>query len=116
MRNENFVRAELDYELLLIGFLIKSIIDFKVDNDLIEKVEKELDKCHLLLNTKSNKDIRNEAQYFKYKTIVYFYKNEKKEADEFLEKAIKKYELMNCYDDIKELREYINNIKNYKIG
>lgn len=110
MKKENFVRAELDYELLLIGVLIKKIKENKEQDDLIKRIENELDKCENLFNTKSYKDIRNEAQYFRYRAILYAYKKEDNLKKEYLDKAIDDYKLMNCHKDIKELNEIINNI------
>lgn len=109
MRKENFVRAELDYELLLIGVLIPRLEEG--DNKIIERIEDELDKCEYLFNTKSYKDIRNEAQYFRYRAIIYAYKKEEELKKEYLDKAIEDYKLMNCHKDIEALKEIINNIK-----
>lgn len=109
MKKENFIRAELDYELLLIGVLIERLKENK--NELIEKIELELDKCENLFNTKSHKDIRNEAQYFKYRAIINGYKKEEKLKNEYLEKAINNYKLMNCNEDIEELKDTIKSIK-----
>ena len=111
MKKENFVRAELDYELLLIGVLIQKIKENKEQDDLIKKIENELDKCENLFNTKSYKDIRNEAQYFRYRAILYAYKKEEELKEEYLDKAIDDYKLMNCHKDINDLNEIINNIK-----
>lgn len=109
MRKENFIRAELDYELLLIGVLIPKLE--KGEHKIIEKIENELDKCEYLFNNKSYKDIRNEAQYFRYRAIIYAYKKEEELKKEYLDKAVDDYKLMNCYKDIQELEEIINNIK-----
>lgn len=109
MRKENFVRAELDYELLLIGVLIPRLEEG--DHKIIEKIEDELDKCEYLFNTKSYKDIRNEAQYFRYRAIIYAYKKEEELKKEYLDKAIEDYKLMNCHKDIDDLKKTINNIK-----
>ncbi len=110
MKKENFVRAELDYELLLIGVLIQKLGEHEDKNTLTEKIENELDKCEDLFNTKSYKDIRNEAQYFRYRAILYAYKKEDELKEEYLDKAIDDYKLMNCYKDIKELNEIINKV------
>ena len=109
MRKENFIRAELDYELLLIGVLIPKLEEN--NNKFIEKIENELDKCEYLFNTKSYKDIRNEAQYFRYRAIIYAYKKEEELKKEYLDKAIEDYKLINCNIDIKNLKEIINNIR-----
>ncbi len=110
MKKENFVRAELDYELLLIGVLIQKLEEHEDKNTLTEKIENELDKCEDLFNTKSYKDIRNEAQYFRYRAILYAYKKEETLKKEYLDKAIDDYKLMNCHKDIKELNEIINKV------
>ena len=110
MQKENFVRAELDYELLLIGVLIQKLEEDK-KHELIERIETELDKCENLFKTKSYKDIRNEAQYFRYRAIMYAYKKEEQLKNEYVEKAIEDYKLMNCHNDIENLKETINNIK-----
>lgn len=110
MKKENFVRAELDYELLLIGVLIQKLGEHEDKNTLTEKIENELDKCEDLFNTKSYKDIRNEAQYFRYRAILYAYKKEDELKEEYLDKAIDDYKLMNCHKDIKELNEIINKV------
>lgn len=109
MQKENFVRAELDYELLLIGVLIPKLKEN--ETELIKRIETELDKCEYLFNTKSYKDIRNEAQYFRYRAMIYAYKKEEQLKNEYLEKAIEDYKLMNCHEDIENLKETINNIK-----
>ncbi len=109
MRKENFIRAELDYELLLIGVLITKLE--KGEHKIIEKIENELDKCEYLFNNKSYKDIRNEAQYFRYRAVIYAYKKEEELKKEYLDKAIEDYKLMNCHKDIEALKEIINNIK-----
>lgn len=109
MKKENFVRAELDYELLLIGVLISKLKEN--EEDLIQRIETELYKCEYLFNTKSYKDIRNEAQYFRYRAMIYAYKKEEQLKNEYLEKAIEDYKLMNCHEDIENLKEIINNIK-----
>ncbi len=110
MKKENFVRAELDYELLLIGVLIQKIEESKEQDDIIQRIEIELDKCENLFNTRSYKDIRNEAQYFRYRAILYAYKKEENLKKEYIDKAINDYKLMNCYKDIKDLNEIINNV------
>lgn len=109
MQKENFVRAEIDYELLLIGVLIPKLKEN--EKELIKRIEAELDKCEYLFNTKSYKDIRNEAQYFRYRAMIYAYKKEEQLKNEYCKKAIEDYKLMNCHEDIENLKETINSIK-----
>lgn len=48
----------------------------------------------------NSKDIRNEAFYYRLKAIIGNYENNPEEKNEFIEKAIELYRLMNCKQDI----------------
>lgn len=108
MKKENFVRAELDYELLLIGVLLQKFQENSNNVEYLDKIEEELDKCDILFNTKSYKDIRNEAQYCKYRSIIYLYKNNKELSMKYYDMAITKFKLMNCFEDITNLQNIID--------
>ncbi|MBO5349222.1 MAG: hypothetical protein J6A89_05335 [Clostridia bacterium] len=108
MKKENFVRAELDYELLLIGVLIQNLKKQTEDSNLLERIGQELNKCEKLFNTKSYKDVRNEAEYFKYRAMMYSYKKDDKLKDEYIKKAIENYRLMNCVEEIANMEKYYN--------
>jgi len=106
MKEEKFVRAELDYELLLIQVLFEKYQENVENTKMLEQIEQELDKCEELFKTKSHKDIRNEAKYYSYRAFIYSYKNMEDSKNKYIEKAIGNYKLMNCKDDI----EWLNNI------
>lgn len=111
MEKENFIRAQLDYELLLIGVFNEQIESFEKSTDMIERISKELRKCEMLLRTKSTKDIRNEAQFFSYQAILFTYLGDDSKREEALEKAIEKYHQMNDKNDIVELQKKIFHIE-----
>lgn len=111
MEEVNFVRAQLDYELLLVGVLMNQIISFEKSMDVIEKISRELLKCEELLKTKSVKDIRNEAGFFHYKTILLTYLHDFSKRDEYLDRAKEKYELMNAWEDMADLKNKIRKIE-----
>lgn len=105
MEQENFTRAVLDCKLLLIGILIKKLKNELDNKELFTKIENELDNCENIFKTKSYKDIRNEAEYFKYRAIIYSYKNENELKEEYFQKAIQNYKLMNCKEEIAHMEE-----------
>ena len=105
MKKENFVRAELDYELLLIGVLMQNLRKQTEDINLVKRIEEELDKCENLFKTKSYKDIRNEAEYFKFKAMMHSYKKEDELKKEYVKKAIEDYKLMNNLQEIANIEK-----------
>jgi len=111
MENVNFIRAQLDYELLLVGILINEISFFEKSEALILRISKELARCEELLKTKSVKDVRNEAQFFYYKAILATYLHDISKRNTYLEKAKAKYQLMNNQEDILELEKSIKMIE-----
>lgn len=111
MEEENFVRAQLDYELLLIGVLSNQIESFEKSMDILERISRELAKCEILLKTKSVKDIRNEAKFFHYKAILSTYLHDFSKRDVYLEKANEDYQLMNDQEDMEELKKKIEQIE-----
>ncbi len=111
MEEENFVRAQLDYELLLVGVLSNQIESFEKSIDIIKKISKELSKCEILLKTKSVKDIRNEAKFYHYKAILSTYLHDVSKRDVYLEKANEDYQLMNDQEDMEELKKKIEQIE-----
>ncbi len=106
MRNVGFLRAELDYELLLIALLFNKYAA-KKNKSIFEEIENRLDECENILKTKFSKDLKNEATYFKLRCMEYSYKKDKTKLEEYYQNALKNYEMMNSKKDIKDLKKFI---------
>ena len=98
----NFTRGQADYLLLLISLLLENYATTKNAN-LLEKANLELKSCENFLKDNDLDDIRNEALYYRLQTIYSIYTNDFEKAEEFCQKAIKDYEMMNCKKDIESL-------------
>ena len=103
----NFTRGQADYHLLLISLLLENYAATKNAN-LLEKANSELKSCENFLKDNDLDDIRNEALYYRLQTIYSIYTNDFEKAEEFCQKAIKDYEMMNCKKDIESLLEILN--------
>ena len=103
----NFTRGQADYHLLLISLLLENYATTKNAN-LLEKANSELKACENFLKDNDLDDIRNEALYYRLQTIYSVYTNDFEKAEEFCQKAVKDYEMMNCKKDIESLLEILN--------
>lgn len=103
----NFTRGQADYRLLLISLLLENYATTK-DVKLLEKANTELKDCEKFLKDNDLDDIRNEALYYRLQTIYSVYTNDFEKAEEFCQKAIKDYEMMNCKKDIESLLENLD--------
>jgi len=97
-KEKEFTRGVIDYELLIASKKIEKFENTK-DLNCLDEAEKWLDEAKEILEDNS-KDIRNEAFYYKLKSIISNYKNKQEEKEEFIKKAIDLYSLMNCKQDI----------------
>ena len=98
----NFTRGQADYRLLLISLLLENYSVTKNTN-LLKNAHIELKACEKFLKDNDLDDIRNEALYYRLQTIYSVYANDFEKAEEFCQKAIKNYEMMNCKKDIESL-------------
>ena len=98
----NFTRGQADYRLLLISLLLENYATTQEAN-LLKKANTELTSCENFLKDNDLDDIRNEALYYRLQTIYSVYTNDFEKAEEFCQKAIKDYEMMNCKKDIETL-------------
>ena len=98
----NFTRGQADYRLLLISLLLENYAATK-DTNLLKKANTELKACEIFLKDNDLDDIRNEALYYRLQTIYSVYTNDFEKAEEFCQKAVKDYEMMNCEKDIYSL-------------
>ena len=103
----NFTRGQADYRLLLISLLLENYAATK-DTNLLKKANTELKACENFLKDNDLDDIRNEALYYRLQTIYSVYTSDFEKAEEFCQKAIKDYEMMNCKKDIESLLEFLN--------
>ena len=103
----NFTRGQADYRLLLISLLLENYVTSK-DTNLLKKANTQLKACEKFLKDNDLDDIRNEALYYRLQTIYSVYTNDFEKAEEFCQKAIKDYEMMNCKKDIESLLEILN--------
>ena len=106
-KQANFTRGQADYRLLLISLLLENYIVTK-DTKFLEMTNTELIACEEFLKEQDAFDIRNEALYYRLKAIYSMYTDNSTKAQEFAEKAIKDYEMMNCKKDIESLLENLN--------
>ena len=102
-----FTRGQADYRLLLISLLLENYVTTKNAN-LLEKANLELKSCEKFLKDNDLDDIRNEALYYRLQTIYSIYTNDFEKAEEFCQKAVKDYEMMNCKKDIESLLENLD--------
>lgn len=104
VKEKNFTRCIVDYELLIAS---KKVEKFEKTKDIncLNDAKIWLEEAKEILETNS-KDIRNEAFYYRLKAIIGNYENNPEEKNEFIEKAIELYGLMNCKQDI----EFLQNI------
>ena len=100
----NFTRGQADYRLLLISLLLENYVTSK-DTNLLQKANTQLTACEKFLKDNDLDDIRNEALYYRLQTIYAVYTNDFEKAEEFCQKAVKDYEMMNCKKDIESLYE-----------
>lgn len=103
-----FTRGQADYRLLLISLLLENYATNK-DTNLLKKANTQLKACEKFLKDNDLDDIRNEALYYRLQTIYSIYTNDFEKAEEFCQKAVKNYEMMNCKKDIESL---VNILKN----
>ena len=103
----NFTRGQADYRLLLISLLLENYATTQ-DANLLKKANIELTSCEKFLKGNDLDDIRNEALYYRLQTIYSVYTNDFEKAEEFCQKAIKDYEMMNCKKDIESLLKILN--------
>ena len=103
----NFTRGQADYRLLLISLLLENYSVTKNTN-LLKNAHIELKACEKFLKDNDLDDIRNEALYYRLQTIYSIYTNDFEKAEEFCQKAIKDYEMMNCKKDIESLLKNLN--------
>lgn len=104
VKEKNFTRCIVDYELLIAS---KKVEKFEKTKDIncLNDAKIWLEEAKEILESNS-KDIRNEAFYYRLKAIIGNYENNPEEKNEFIEKAIELYGLMNCKQDI----EFLQNI------
>ena len=101
-KEKNFIRGIIDYELLIANNKIekyentKDINNLKLAKNWLEIIQMRLDS--------NNKDIRNEAFFYKLKAIVAKYEKNENLKNEYVKKAIDLYKLMNCNKDIDFLK------------
>ncbi len=106
-KQANFTRGQADYRLLLISLLLENYTVTK-DTKFLEMTNTELIACEEFLKEQDSFDIRNEALYYRLKAIYSMYADDFTKSQEFAEKAIKDYEMMNCKKDIESLLENLN--------
>ena len=110
MKAINFIRAQIDYELLLIAVLLKQYTLEKKEH-FLEDAEEWLYKTNEMLENENNLDIRNEAAFYKLKTLIYAYRKDDKNKKIAFEKACELYEMMNCNKDIEMLKYDLEKIE-----
>lgn len=103
-KEKNFTRCIVDYELLIASKKVEKFEETK-DINCLNDAKIWLEEAKEILESNS-KDIRNEAFYYRLKAIIGNYENNPEEKNEFIEKAIELYGLMNCKQDI----EFLQNI------
>ncbi len=103
-KEKNFTRCIVDYELLIASKKVEKFEETK-DINCLNDAKIWLEEAKEILESNS-KDIRNEAFYYRLKAIIGNYENNLEEKNEFIEKAIELYGLMNCKQDI----EFLQNI------
>lgn len=98
VKEKNFTRCIVDYELLIAS---KKVEKFEKTKDIncLNDAKIWLEEAKEILESNS-KDIRDEAFYYRLKAIIGNYENNPEEKNEFIEKAIELYRLMNCKQDI----------------
>lgn len=104
VKEKNFTRCIVDYELLIASKKVEKFEETK-DINCLNDAKIWLEEAKEILESNS-KDIRNEAFYYRLKAIIGNYENNLEEKNEFIEKAIELYGLMNCKQDI----EFLQNI------
>lgn len=97
-KEKNFTRCIVDYELLIASKKVEKFEETK-DINCLNDAKIWLEEAKEILESNS-KDIRNEAFYYRLKAIIGNYENNPEEKNEFIEKAIELYRLMNCKQDI----------------
>lgn len=102
VKEKNFTRCIVDYELLIAS---KKVEKFEKTKDIncLNDAKIWLEEAKEILESNS-KDIRNEAFYYRLRAIIGNYENNPEEKNEFIEKAIELYGLMNCKQDIMFLK------------
>lgn len=103
-KEKNFTRCIIDYELLIASKMVEKFEETK-DINCLNDAKIWLEEAKEILEVNS-KDIRNEAFYYRLRAIIGNYENNIEEKNEFIEKAIELYRLMNCKQDI----EFLQNI------
>ena len=109
MEEKDFIRAAIDYRLLLIAVLLKQYEEH-FESKFLNKIDENLEIVRDMLANKSTFDIRNEAAYYKLKSLAYAYKKEEQNKNKFFEKACSMYKMMNCYKDIENLKYELDRI------
>lgn len=105
-KEKNFTRGIIDYELLIAD---KKIEKFELTKDdiFLNEAKYYLDEAKVLLE-KNDKDIRNEAYYYRLRAIMSNDENKEEEKEKFIKTAKELYTFMNCKEDIKFLDELSN--------
>lgn len=109
MIDKNFTRAAIDYELLLIAVLIREYSE-SGKNTFLEEAEIWLYRVEEMLENQKNLDIRNEAAYYKLKSLNYAYRKDNENKIKAFEKACELYKMMNCNKDIEMLKYELEKI------
>ena len=110
MIDKNFIRAAIDYELLLVAVLIKQYSE-SFNDVFLEEAEQWIYKVEEMLKNQINLDIRNEASFYKLKSLIYAYKKDNEDSIQAFEKACELYKMMNCNKDIEMLKYELEKIE-----
>ena len=110
MIDKNFIRAAIDYELLLVAVLIKQYSE-SFNDVFLEEAEQWIYKVEEMLKNQINLDIRNEASFYKLKSLIYAYKKDNENSIQVFKKACELYKMMNCNKDIEMLKYELEKIE-----
>lgn len=110
MLEKNFIRAAIDYELLLVAVLIRQYSESE-NNSFLEEAENWNYKVEEMLKNQIDLDIRNEASFYKLKSLIYAYKKSSEDSRKAFEKACELYKMMNCNKDIEMLKYELEKIE-----
>ena len=104
--DKNFIRGVIDYIFLLCNINIKKYY-INNDNKCIYVIEEYLKEVRKMLDEKNKSDIRNEAEYYRIKTIICNLKNNVEKMKENYSKALSMYELLGDKEDIEVLNKIV---------
>lgn len=112
-KEKKFIRGSIEYYLLLANL---SFEEYKKDNknSKFKNIQQNLEEAKKLLNNKSILDKRNEAEFYRISTLVYYYDAKEEKMKLAYEKACEAYNAMNCIEDIKILDKQIEQIRKEK--